>query len=347
MVAVVVLASSLSGVDVAADDPVSSNVRYSREIVRILRRRCTPCHRADGIAEPFETYRQVREWGRAIREEVVEQRMPPPIAAPGFGVVASPFAMTQRETQTLLSWLDGGMPRGNDRDLPALEPVHTHSDAVDVRVPLPRQEIPAGTSAVIRRVTLTLEAAPKLARRVEVRSRRPQAFKGAMVFGAGDRWIGGGIAGQIPVEPPPAVAAAIAPRETVTVMLFYRSGEQPASDDPELIITPVEAGNPAVGFTIDTRTPRQSIERPLSLWSMQVVPGEQVRTVEVRMRQADGATRVLAWLPRVSADWPIVLGLEEPVPLPQGSMLTVVAKDATGSPAPARVSFSATAASRP
>jgi len=34
------------------DEPVTSDVRYTREVVRILQRRCLACHAAGGIAMP-------------------------------------------------------------------------------------------------------------------------------------------------------------------------------------------------------------------------------------------------------------------------------------------------------
>ena len=345
----IVLAACAVSAPASADDPVSSNVRYSREIVRILQRRCLTCHRSTGNAEPIETYRQVREWGRAIREEVVEQRMPPPTAAPGFGKFRNSFAMTQRETATLLSWLDGGMPRGNDRDLPAPEPSHDSTNANAVRIALPQQSLPPRQTADVRRVSVTLDgSAPLVIGRVDVRSRVPQLFKGAMVYAgsSGERWVGGGIAGQ-PGAEPPAPVAALKRGDTVTVMLFYLGSEQPAVDTPELVLTPATTAMPGIGFTLDARIGRHTVDRSMSLWAMQAVPGEHVRTLEVRARHADGSTQVLAWLPRVTPDWPIVLALDEPVSLSRGATIVVTTKDAAGAPAQARVSFSATSETTP
>lgn len=347
---VMALTACAVSVPVSADDPVSSNVRYSREIVRILERRCNTCHRSTGMAVPFDTYRQVRDWGRAIREEVVEQRMPPVSAAPGFGKFRSALAMTQRETQTLLSWLDGGMPRGNDRDLPAAEPSHEPAAAMLARIALPPQVIERGSAPMLRRVTVTLDdRVPAATARIDVRSQLPGAFKGAMVFAgpAGDHWIGGGIAGQPAVAPPQATTISLKRGDVITVLLFYLGSAQPMRDTPELLLTPGADGARGFGLVIDPRTNRRTLDRAVTLWAMQIVPADTVRTLEVRARHADGATELLAWLPRVSADWPIVLGSDEPVRLPRGATIIVAAKDAANAPAPARVSFSATIESRP
>jgi hypothetical protein len=38
-----------------------------------------------GLVFSLSDYRDARAWRRAIREELVEHRMPPPIAARGYG----------------------------------------------------------------------------------------------------------------------------------------------------------------------------------------------------------------------------------------------------------------------
>src|SRR5947207_374229 len=101
-----------------ADDPVSTNVSFNREIVRIIQRKCEPCHAPGGLAIPLSDYRDVRAWGRAIREELVEHRMPPPIVARGYGRYETDPSLTAREIATFLAWLDGGMPRGDEADRP-------------------------------------------------------------------------------------------------------------------------------------------------------------------------------------------------------------------------------------
>ena len=67
-----------------ADDPVSSSVSFNREIIRIIQRKCEPCHAPGGLSMSLSDYRDARAWGRAIREELVEHRMPPAIVARGY-----------------------------------------------------------------------------------------------------------------------------------------------------------------------------------------------------------------------------------------------------------------------
>src|SRR6185436_10745596 len=54
---------ALATASIRGDDPVSSSVRYTGEIVRILDRKCAPCHSTASLAMPLSNYREVREWG--------------------------------------------------------------------------------------------------------------------------------------------------------------------------------------------------------------------------------------------------------------------------------------------
>ena len=48
----------------------------------------------------------------AIKEEILEKRMPPWGAASGYGHFANDMSLTGREISLILSWADGGAPSG-------------------------------------------------------------------------------------------------------------------------------------------------------------------------------------------------------------------------------------------
>jgi hypothetical protein len=155
---IVGLALVLTFAGVKADDPVSTSVSFNREIIRIVQRKCEPCHFSGGLAMSLSNYREARAWGRAVREELVEHRMPPAIVARGYGRYETDPSLTAREMATFLTWLDGGMPQGDNADLP---PRSTATEAdVDaessgaLRMTVPSQTIPAGQELVVRRVTI-------------------------------------------------------------------------------------------------------------------------------------------------------------------------------------------------
>ena len=52
----------------------------------------------------LETYQEARTWAKAIRDEVLERRMPPWPAAPGFGDFSNDRSLTPIEVELLTAW---------------------------------------------------------------------------------------------------------------------------------------------------------------------------------------------------------------------------------------------------
>ncbi|MEK6299942.1 MAG: hypothetical protein AABO41_04410 [Acidobacteriota bacterium] len=65
------------------------------------------------------TYDEARPWAKAIKEELLEKRMPPGHAVRGYGEFRNAPAITQREIDLIVNWVEGGAPKGDDIDLPA------------------------------------------------------------------------------------------------------------------------------------------------------------------------------------------------------------------------------------
>ncbi len=66
----------------------------------------------------FATYDDVRPWAKAIKEEILERRMPPWNAAQGFADFSNDRSLTALETELLVDWVEGGVPVGDAKDLP-------------------------------------------------------------------------------------------------------------------------------------------------------------------------------------------------------------------------------------
>src|SRR6266496_5984008 len=104
-----------------AHERITTRITFNKEIVRILARRCMGCHRAGGMAPmPLTTYTDARPWAKAIKEEVLERRMPAWRAVPGYGDFANDPRLSSRDLDLIVAWVDGGAPKGEDKDLPKL-----------------------------------------------------------------------------------------------------------------------------------------------------------------------------------------------------------------------------------
>ncbi len=81
-----------------AHDPITTKVTFSVEIVRLFQRRCLSCHQEGGKAPmSLVKYEEARPWAKAIKEEVLERRMPPWGAVKGFGEFQHDRGLTQEE----------------------------------------------------------------------------------------------------------------------------------------------------------------------------------------------------------------------------------------------------------
>lgn len=101
-------------------DIITTAITWDREISRILFARCAGCHRPGGTASSLLTYGKARPWAVAIKEEVEERRMPPWGAVKGYGDFRNDEALTPEQIELIVSWVSGGVPEGNEKDLPSL-----------------------------------------------------------------------------------------------------------------------------------------------------------------------------------------------------------------------------------
>jgi hypothetical protein len=113
------LAAPILVVSLQAHDPVTTKLTWSREISRIVYQRCLPCHAKGGAAPmPLSTYADARPWAKAIKDEVLNRRMPPWGAVKGFGDFRNDPSLTQDEIMRIAEWVEGGAPEGDPAYLP-------------------------------------------------------------------------------------------------------------------------------------------------------------------------------------------------------------------------------------
>src|SRR5262245_34295291 len=103
----------------SSHEPVTTKIRFNKEIVRIFQDHCLACHQPGSNTKVFlHNYASARPWAKAIKEEVLDRRMPPSQAVKGFGQFEDDHALTQHEVDQIVAWVDGGTPKGDDKDLP-------------------------------------------------------------------------------------------------------------------------------------------------------------------------------------------------------------------------------------
>lgn len=100
-----------------AHDPITTKITWDAEISRIMNRRCLSCHQA-GSGVDLSNYDQARPWAKAIRNQVLQRRMPPWGAVKGFGDFRNDPSLTPLEIEMITQWVEGGAPEGDPAFLP-------------------------------------------------------------------------------------------------------------------------------------------------------------------------------------------------------------------------------------
>ncbi len=115
--------TAIAWAPLAAHDPITTKITWSREISRLMARRCQACHRERGTAMSLVTYEEARPWAKAIKEQALNRTMPPWGAVKGFGVFQNDAGLTQSEIALIADWVEGGAPLGDPAFLPKPAPV--------------------------------------------------------------------------------------------------------------------------------------------------------------------------------------------------------------------------------
>lgn len=98
------------------------------------------------------TYDETRPWAKAIRDQVLERRMPPWDAVKGVGDFAGDQSLSQPELDLFVAWVEGGAPEGDHSDLPS-------APAFKVT---PAQALPSSAKTVRVTKTLTIQKETEL-----------------------------------------------------------------------------------------------------------------------------------------------------------------------------------------
>jgi hypothetical protein len=94
---------------------------FSKDVAPILYSKCVECHRPTMFAPmSLVKYDEARPWAKSIRARVSTRTMPPWGADPTHGVFKNDPRLTDKEISTILAWVDGGAPKGNDKDMPVM-----------------------------------------------------------------------------------------------------------------------------------------------------------------------------------------------------------------------------------
>ena len=330
--------------------PITTKIVFNREIAQIFQKKCFQCHTDGNVSMALTTYKEARPWAVAIKEEILERKMPPWSAAGGYGHFANDMSLTAREISLILSWADGGAPSGVllvDEDK---QPVYVPSltsweqgepDAI-VKI-ADNVNITAGAPFRVERfeVATGLKQAKWLrALQLNPADRRPIRYAAVYEARTG-RWLGTWTP-STPVSAMPGGSAVQLPAGgKLAIEVGYRGNPEGdftgaadlglyfAEQRPSQIASAIEIAAPTVsvaagkkGERVRTETTIKSATSAAALWP-KLGPG--AKSFEVTAIRSDGTVEPMLWLNNYRDEWPTAYVLKEPVSLPAGTRLVMTA----------------------
>jgi hypothetical protein len=359
---------------VLSHETVTTTVLFDREIVRILNSHCVMCHVDEGPAFPLVTYEQVWLQKRKISAAVIARHMPPWSAFSGYGRFANENIITLRESQFIVSWMEGLGPRNAgtvftntaDPNAPKPQIVRAHPDfgswkvgrpdlirELDAIVVAPQESDPVQDD--VRRIVVDLGlTAPSAVRALEYMPGDRRVVRAAVFtvqetgqwIGSWTPWYGFVKLPQATVYRLPAGAHVVAEvhyqhlKERVTdrgrLGLFFENRSASRTVTDVVIEARGEVPGGATAHRFHAVTTMTADTTVLAL-RPELQPG--IRSLEVSARRPDGGTDVLLFAKDIALSWPTPYIYADPVVLRGGTVLAVTAyyANAGKSPAPAGI----------
>ena len=335
---------------------LTTTVLFDREIVRILNQRCVMCHMDKGLAFPLETYEQTWLQGRAMRASVLRRHMPPWSAVAGYGEFINDNHLTLRESQFLVSWVEGLGPRNGGRVfLNVVDPkaaatreirATPHTDHWQLGQPdlfrsLQPIEVEAKGADTTKRVVLDLGlTSTRHVRALEFMPGDSRVVRAATFsLESTGQWLGSWTPWHSHVSLPEGAAYRLPARSRIVVDVHYRGTSEQTTDRSTLGIffvsnpesrTPNPEIKPATDLVVENRV---RLSNDMRVWAIQPEDVASLSRLEVSARRPDGGTDVLLALTDPPAEWPTPYLLKTPRLLSRGTEVFVVARSAK---APAR-----------
>lgn len=310
----------LAAVPLLPHETLTTTVLFDREIVRILDKHCVMCHAGGGPSFPLETFDQTWLKKREIHAQTIARHMPPWPAVPGYGHFANDNSLTLRESQFIISWVEGLGPRNSGTVfLNVTGPDAARPPEVRAHADFERWQLgePQSKYKVAPLIDLGLKAQRQL-QAIEYlpgdrRNLRSATFK---VKETG-QWIGSWTPWYGYLSLPKGRAFPLPAGAHIVAEIQYRG---PAPADQGLIgLHFADGRSMAPDLTLPVR-----LTAATSIVALRVEPAAGTKSVEVSARRPNGSTEILLFAKDFSQEWPTPFLFKSPIALPAGTELRVV-----------------------
>lgn len=348
---VLVALASLGSTNTSAHKAITSKYTYNVDIYPILQARCGQCHVEGGVAPmSLLTYRDAVPWAEAMREELLNERMPPWHALEGPTALRGAHVLTPRELDTVIEWAAGGSPEGDKAKRPPESKVVVDwkagaPDAVVGKTLDHKLTEDQQTDSAEFTVPTGL-AQPRVLKLVDLLPSNPSLVRSAtvsLVEGANKRFLAEWIPGEVPTSAPAGVGFKVPANAQLHVVVRYKKSwqdERNAVADStkvglyfaeaaarELSVLAVEPSSGADKFS-------KNVDAPVTLVAIRPELDQPYGTLKVDAHLPNGKVVPLLRLKNATPTWPRRYWLESPVELPRSTKLEVTTTLDPEAPAP-------------
>jgi hypothetical protein len=330
---------------------------FSKDVAPIFYKSCAECHRPTMFAPmSLMSYEEARPWLRSIKQRVVARTMPPWGSDQPHGVFKNDPRLSEAEVATIVGWIDGGAPKGDDKDLPE-RPQFAEGWTIGKPDAVFRMEeefkIPASGTISYQYIRIPVNLPEdRWMQAIEIKPEARAHVHHVIAYTqpAGEAVREGGalgptnIGGVTPNKPgvvfEPGVARLLRGKSDIILQIHYTTNGTEAIDRTQ------------VGIIFAKEPPRKVAAGGMALNPRFVIPAgdgnHEVRAVQAIARDTvlttltphmhvrgkdmtyiahypDGTSETLLSVPRYDFNWQITYELAQPKILPQGTQVEVIA----------------------
>jgi len=326
---------------------------FSKDVAPIFFQHCASCHRPGEIAPmSLLSYKEARPWAKSIRQKVVAKEMPPWHADPHYGEFRNDRRLSEREIETITSWVDGGAPEGNPKDLPAPPALVSgwNIGQPDQTFSIPEQNVPADGVVKYQYFTVpTNFTEDHWVTAAEIRSSGRSVVHHVIVFvqdgdGSSNQGQGRLLVGVAPGEQPALFEPGFGKKISAGAKLLFQVHYTPNGTASRDVTT--------IGVKFAKQTPKHEVlTRPILQSRFAIPAGDSNYEVKSTYRFdqdvkvysfmphmhlrgkdfqytavfPDGTSKILLSVPKYSFSWQTVYAPKDPILLPKGTRLDCVA----------------------
>ena len=334
----------------ASDKSASTKtVTFAKDIAPIFNNNCVGCHRPGEIAPmSLLSYKDARPWAKSIKEKVATGVMPPWHADPHYGTFQNDRRLSQKDIDTIVSWVDQGAKEGNPKDLP---PTPQFADGWNIGKPdvvfyLPQEyTVPASGTVEYKyfRVPTNFKQDMYI-QAAEIRPGQRGVVHHIIVFSQSAKDPQRLIVGYAPGEQPAVISKGLARKIPAGSDLVFQVHYTPNGTEAK--------DKSYVGFVFAKEPPKAEIlTRPIMNARFAIPPGDpnyrvdasfelgtdvklaslhphmhgRGKDFEYRVVYPSGQTDILLRVPRFDWHWQNWYNLDQPIALPKGTRIDCTA----------------------